>query len=256
MIMVNKKKLFLVIEFAGFMGILSLLATTPSLPEGVEIPISLTTLKLLSLIQPFILLTLSVLIGVNLADKVNLSAPGFEAIASNHSPFPALKPQFIPGLIGGLVAGLTLPLIFQLWQPFLPKDFITNTQQFSPNLHFLTRILYGGITEEILLRWGLMTLFLWLVWRFIQKRQGTPHLASVLLAILLSAILFGVGHLPIAFSFTEQVNLAIATYIITANSLLGLIAGYLYWKKGLESAMIAHAFSHVMIIIITSLLNT
>ena len=248
--MVSKKKLFLVIEFAGFIGILSLLAITPPLPPGVELKISLTTLKLLSLIQPFILLTIATLIGVNLAEKVHLKAPVFEAIAVGHSPFSVLKSQLIPGLIGGFIGGVSLPLILKLWSPFLPNIFTINPGKFSVNLSFLTRILYGGITEEILLRWGLMTFLVWIAWRFFQKRPETPHLFSVWFAIILSALLFGVGHLPIAFALAKPMTLAILTYIITANSLFGLIAGYLYWKKGLESAMIAHAFTHVIMILI------
>lgn len=251
--MVSKKKLFLVIEFAGLIGILSLLAITLPIPPGVELKMSLTTLKLLSLIQPFILLTIATLIGVNLAEKVNLKAPAFEAITSGHSPFPVLKIQLIPGLIGGFIGGVSLPLILQLWKPFLPPIFTTNSGKFSFDLSFLTRILYGGITEEILLRWGLMTFLVWIAWRFFQKRQGTPHKFSVWLAIILSAILFGVGHLPIAFSLTQNMTLAVISYVIIANSSFGLIAGYLYWKKGLESAMIAHAFTHVIMILIAFL---
>lgn len=248
--MVSKKKLFLVIEFAGLIGILSLLAITPPLPPGVELQISLTTLKLLSLIQPFILLTIATLIGVNLAHRVNLKAPAFEAIASGHSPFPILKAQLIPGLIGGFIGGLSIPLILQLWKPFLPKIFLPTPGKFSLDLSFLTRILYGGITEEILLRWGVMTFLVWIAWRFFQKRQETPHLLLVWLAIILSAILFGVGHLPIAFALTQSMTLAVLSYIIIANSIFGLMAGYLYWKKGLESAMIAHGFTHVIMILI------
>ncbi len=31
----------------------------------------------------------------------------------------------------------------------------------SSNTSFLTRILYGGITEGLLLRWGMLTLLVW-----------------------------------------------------------------------------------------------
>ncbi len=37
-------------------------------------------------------------------------------------------------------------------------------------------------------------------------------------------------------------------FIIIANSAFGLIAGYLYWKKGLESAIIAHMSAHLITI--------
>jgi membrane protease YdiL (CAAX protease family) len=36
--------------------------------------------------------------------------------------------------------------------------------------------------------------------------------------------------------------------VIVANSLFGLIAGYLYWKRGLESAMLAHMLAHVLLL--------
>ncbi|MBE9141818.1 CPBP family intramembrane glutamic endopeptidase [Planktothrix mougeotii] len=249
--MTSSKKLFIVLEFAGLVGVLSLLATPPLLIEGAELPLPVETLQLLSLIQPFILLSIAVFVGVKLAHKVNLFAPGFEAIASGNSPFLPLKPQIIPGLIGGLITGLTLPFIFQLAKPFLPEDFLKNATQFSPNLSILTRLFYGGITEEILLRWGLMTMLVWIAWRFFQQRRGTPHNFAVGLAIVLSSILFGFAHLPIAFLLTKQPNLALLIYIIGANSFFGLIAGYLYWKKGLESAMIAHVFSHVIMVIMS-----
>lgn len=248
-----QKKLFAVLWLAGFLGILSLLVTTPPQIAGVESQISPLTLQLLSLIQPTLLLTVAAWIGVSLAHNVNLSAPCFEAIARQDSPLPALKLQIIPGLIGGLVGGLSLPLIFQIWRPFLPLDFITKSAEFSPNLSILTRLLYGGITEEILLRWGLMTLFVWIGWRFFQHRTGFPNFIGVGLAILLSAILFGVAHLPVVFLLTAQPSVSLISYIIVANSLFGLVAGYLYWKKGLEAAMIAHAVSHCVILIINAI---
>ena len=36
--------------------------------------------------------------------------------------------------------------------------------------------------------------------------------------------------------------------MIVANSIFGLIAGYLYWKRGLESAMFAHMVAHVLLL--------
>jgi membrane protease YdiL (CAAX protease family) len=38
------------------------------------------------------------------------------------------------------------------------------------------------------------------------------------------------------------------SYIILGNSLGGLIFGWLYWKKGLEAAFIAHIMSHVVMV--------
>jgi len=43
-------------------------------------------------------------------------------------------------------------------------------------------------------------------------------------------------------------TVAIVGYIVVANGLFGLIAGYLYWKRGLEAAIIAHMLTHVVLI--------
>jgi membrane protease YdiL (CAAX protease family) len=43
-----------------------------------------------------------------------------------------------------------------------------------------------------------------------------------------------------------ETNFVLTLFVIVANSAFGLIGGYLYWKKGLESAMIAHALTHVV----------
>ena len=35
-------------------------------------------------------------------------------------------------------------------------------------------------------------------------------------------------------------------FVIGANTAFGLLFGYLFWRYGLESAMIAHAVAHVV----------
>jgi formate/nitrite transporter FocA (FNT family) len=41
------------------------------------------------------------------------------------------------------------------------------------------------------------------------------------------------------------------TYILLGNSIGGVIFGWLYWKKGLESAMVAHVFAHVVMVAVS-----
>ena len=112
----------------------------------------------------------------------------------------------------------------------------------------LTRLLYGGITEELLLRWGLLTLLVWAAWRIFQRGQGTPRAIYFVSAIVISSVVFGIGHLPIVPALEIYFTFTIVTFIVLANSLFGLIAGYLYWQKGLEAAIIAHVSTHVVIV--------
>lgn len=103
-----KTRLFVILWVAGVVGVLSfllvdlkaLLALFP-VPAGTKIPPVTPAIKFLSLIQPTVLLSIAVLIGVALASKVGLSSPVAEAAAGNGQLASALKPQIIPGLTAG-----------------------------------------------------------------------------------------------------------------------------------------------------------
>ena len=248
-----KTRLFVILWLAGLAGVLSLLlvdldaliAILP-VPAGTQMPTITPAFKLLSLIQPAVILSVAVLVGVVLASKVGLSSPVAEAAASGGDAVSAFKPQIIPGLIGGLAGGVALVLIAAVSKPFLSPEMLARLGEFGKVLPLPTRLLYGGIIEELLLRWGFMTLLVWMAWRLFQKGQDRPKPIYFVGAILVSSVVFASGHLPVAFMLFRELTLALTLFVIVGNSAFGLIAGYLYWKKGLESAMIAHALTHVV----------
>jgi membrane protease YdiL (CAAX protease family) len=61
---------------------------------------------------------------------------------------------------------------------------------------------------------------------------------------VLSSLVFGVGRLPVVYMILPEAAVVLTLYVLAANSVFGLIAGYLYWKRGLESAMLAHMLAH------------
>ncbi len=247
-------RLFLILWLAGLTGVLSVLlidldalvAFMP-VPAGTEIPTITPALKLLSLIQPAIILSVAVLVGVFLASKVGLTSPVAEAAASSGDSISAFKPEIIPGIVGGLAGGVAIVLIAAVSKPFLSPEVVQRIGEFGKFLPLPTRLLYGGITEELLLRWGVMTLLVWAAWRLFQKGQGSPKPAFFVAAILISSLVFGIGHLPVAFMLFSETTLALTLFVIVGNSAFGFIAGYLYWKKGLESAMLAHVLTHIVL---------
>jgi len=250
-----KTRLFLILWIAGFVSVLSitlidltaLLANLPVTAQA-NLPLSPLQIKLVSTIQPTVLMSMAVFIGVRLANRVGLFSPAAEAAAGGGQVWAPLKPQIVPGLIGGLIGGIAILSTWLLWKPYVPVEFATRAERLNKVLPFLTRVLYGGIVEELLLRWGLMTLLVWLAWILSQGRQGKPRRIFFVGAIIISSVLFGMGHLPIAVALGVALTAAIVSYIVVANSIFGLIAGYLYWKKGLEAAIIAHMLTHVVIV--------
>jgi membrane protease YdiL (CAAX protease family) len=248
--MISNRVLFVILWLLGMIGVLSTIWVVLPIPAE-KLPLPLITVKLLNLISPTFLLSIAVLVGVNLATKVGLSTPFIEALVSgSQTPLLAIKPQVIPGLVGGVFGGVVISILSSFWRSSLPVDFVANAEALSNNIPLLTRILYGGITEEILMRWGLMSFLVWAAWRVFQKAQGSPDTVYVVFAIGISAIVFGLGHLPLAFTLSSQPTASLVAYIIVGNASFGLIAGYLYWQKGLEAAIIAHITVHLTMAII------
>lgn len=254
----TKTRLFLILFFPGLVGIVSTLlidlsALVALIPDTTNIPTITPALKLLSLVQPTLILAVAVLIGIALAPRVGLSAPAAEALAAGRDTFTALKSQLVPGVIGGIVGGLCVVLISFLSRPFLLPVTIDRISRFTELAPLAMRLLYGGLTEELLLRWGFMTLVVWAAWRVLQKGQNVPTKPYFVGGILLSSLVFGAGHLPVGYMLLpDSFSLALVLFIVFANSAFGVVAGYLYWKRGLECAMIAHMLCHLVLAVASS----
>ena len=224
---------------AGTLGAVTVtIGVLPQLSAKMPLPAPLWLITLASVFQSALLVALAVWSGTALAPAVGLRAPAFEAAATRQPVMAALKPQILPGFTAGVLGGLLLFASLRL----SPAAIAALQDQFTPPLY--ARMLYGGITEEVLLRWGLMVAFTWLAWRFFQGKRGAVHPALTWLAIAVSALLFGVGHLPVASYLIGSLNPSVVLFVVGLNATFGLLFGWLFWRRGLESAMIAHAMTH------------
>lgn len=226
---------------ASMIGAVAVTVTVlPQLSKDIALPAPLWLIGLAGLLQNGLLLALAVWAGVALAPPLGLRAPVFEAAATGRRILPELSSQALPGIVIGVPAGL---LLF-VFTRFSPREIAELAGRYNPPL--LARMLYGGITEEVLLRWGVMTGMTWLAWRFLQHRQDVVRPAYVWLAIVSSALVFGLGHLPIAHFLLGGFTPSILLWVIGANTSFGVLFGWLFWRRGLESAMVAHAMTHLV----------
>lgn len=242
-------KLGIVVFLLGFVGVLTSLTMEIPMPEEMleEVNKVLTPIefKLLMLLNPTILLLAGVALGTLMHQKAGLSLPVIKSWVGFESQF-SWKTILSSGILGGVLAGVGISLASMIFIPFLPMEFIQINEEFEPGIW--VKLLYGGITEEILVRFGLMTLLVFLG-RSIFKNAGQPIMWT---AIIISAIAFGFGHLPLVFTMLGTITPMLFFYIILGNTLGGIIFGWLYWKKGLESAMIAHMVTHLVMILLAS----
>lgn len=195
---------------------------------------------LLSGAQTAALLALAVAVGVRLAPRVGLCAPALSAWVAGQPVAPALRPQLLPGVCGGLAGAAWL------WGLSLVQPGALRPADPASAMPLLVKLLYGGITEELLVRWGVMTLLLWLGWRLGQRGQGVPGRGLVALAVVLSALLFALGHLPAAQSLAGALTPEVVVFVLVGNAAFGLVAGWLYARHGLEAAILAHVLAHAL----------
>jgi hypothetical protein len=104
-------------------------------------------------------------------------------------------------------------------------------------------VLYGGLTEEILVRWGLLSGIAWLL-----VKVGLRTKIATWIAVVAAAMLFAAGHLP-ALVAAAELNAPLVARTLLLNAIGGLAFGTLFVRHNLESAMLAHMVAHVMFFI-------
>lgn len=181
--------------------------------------------------------------GMLAARHTGLGAPFFEALVAGSNLGAEVTRQALPA-VGLGAAGAALFLFAYCWvfRPRLDAPTVRAMERLRMQSGLLGRVLYGGIVEEILCRWGCMNLILWglsTIW-------GGVTSLGVWLAILLSGILFGLGHIP---SY-RQAGCRSSAWFIAAEIVLNLgaaiVFGWLFAHIGLLAAMIAHATYHLL----------
>jgi len=243
----------IILVILGIAGIASILTMEVSIPAEAEIILkdkfTAEQIKLLTLINPTILLIVAVIVGTILYQRVNLTVPLIEKAVGIKSDILSPLEIIKYGFLGGIIAGILLSLVSFLFNPLLINEFKELGESLQPTL--AARFLYGGLTEEILMRYGLMT---FIVWLFSKILNGTKRIVYWI-GIVTTALIFAIGHFPVTYQTIENPATGLLTYILMGNSLGGIIFGWLYWKKGLESAFIAHIFAHVVMVLIQIILN-
>ncbi len=234
------------LSLLGLIGTASL--TLAPLEQLVPAPIDATLLRLLAVLQPGLLVLLFAALGVWAAPRAGLDAPVFRAWAERRPWLSELRPQIAPAL---LVAGAIAAILVVFWLFVISQPFASPLLRFE--IPLATKLLYGGIVEELLLRWGFMSLLVWAAWRIGGSRRPIPAVC-VWIGLVASALLFAAGHLPALYVLLPDAPAWVTPVVLAANAVPGVMLGWLYWRRGLEAAMIAHAMAHFFAVLALSFL--
>ena len=88
------------------------------------------------------------------------------------------------------------------------------------------------------MRWGVLSILA------LGFSRLMPIRWSLGLAVVLSAALFALAHLPALWMATPDPTLAALIRMLVLNTVSGLVFGILYLRSGLEAAMLSHIAFH------------
>jgi membrane protease YdiL (CAAX protease family) len=242
-------KAFALLWVAGLLGVVAVLPYVMDLvgsgifgqtaAPDLSMPLVLT----LALLQNGILLGVTILAGLVLSERLGLRMPLIRAWTTGTRA--SIAPVVVPALLPGAAVGATLVAI----------EAFVFLRHLPPAMHglfaiplwkrLLAGVLYGGITEELIMRLFLVSLVAWLCGRWWRTPGGLPTPGAFWAAIVVVAVLFGLGHLPATSAVTPLTTILVLRALVL-NGIAGIVFGYLYWKHGLEAAMIGHMGAHLV----------
>jgi len=197
----------------------------------------------IGVIQNLIFAIVAIVLGILFGRQAGLHAPAFEALVSGSLPWRALWKQLLPAtLVGSVAALLLIALNYGVFRPRVNRETVVLTERLRLEMGLTTRVLIGGVYEEIVYRWGLIGLFAWIGTILI----GTTTPAVLRISNLVAAVLFSLAHLPGAAALGFRPPRALVSMSLTINIIGGLVFGWLFWHYGLFAAMLAHALFHVI----------
>lgn len=209
---------------------------------GLEsIPVNQAVLLLVTFIQTAIYLAIACFAGAWFVSK------------TRNTSLISTREKHLSSVLLGASTGLIILLM----------DYFFQQKQVQPNFFSVEPVaiwkgflasFYGGVTEEILLRFFLVSMIVFLLLKIIRRSNERSIQSAFLIAITLSAVLFGIGHLP-AIALDASLNTMIVIRVILVNSIGGIVFGMIFWKWGLPAAMLSHFSADLVLLVIFPLMN-
>jgi len=203
--------------------------------------------------QAFVLLGALTLLGLRMGHRVGLGSPVMDAWVNQRArpDWRGLRPG--QAIAMGVIAGVAIIGLSAVLDPMLPKPLqaIPDPGAGISALNGLLASFFGGISEELQLRLFVMTL---LVWAFSSLAKRVPKPWVYWSAIVIAAVLFGVGHLPAAGKIWPLTEIVVVRTVVL-NAIGGLVFGWLYWRRGIEMAMLGHFSADIVLHVLTPLLS-
>ena len=256
-------KIFFIVWIAAIIGVVAIMPYTLTLQSGtlenLNLQISLPLLRVIQIAQNAVMFGLLTALGLFFANRIGLGLPLVEAFLRGESVADRVRAILPLSIAIGVIASLLIiGLESVIFQPALMRELGNSINPLNlqtaqpPAWQGFLASFYGGISEEVMLRLFVMSLFAWLGSFISKTAEGKPTSAVFWIANILAAVLFGIGHLP-ATAIIIPLTPLVITRAIVLNGLAGVAFGWLYWKRGLESAIVAHFSADIILHVLLAL---
>jgi hypothetical protein len=187
----------------------------------------------------------AVFVGNFLQRRVGLGTPLLNAWCSGERAIARTLAHQLPKVLAfGVSIGAVVFVIGYANRsllPQLPAGFVM-----PPFWQGLLMMIGAAIREEILFRFGILNLFVWLFWML--TRQSKPNGQVVGAAIAVTSIGFGVLHvLPV--SDVLKLTWRAEVVGIGVGSAVGILLGWAYWRHGLLAVIVCHSGAGITLFI-------
>ncbi len=235
-----------------------LLQIAPGRLDGVPVP--LPALIALQAMQMFIVITLMAWGGLRMGHRIGLGAPLLQHWINGRALPATAMPRPGGSAALGVAVAIVVLVASSVLDPWLlppARVAMQDVDGARSALYGLLGSFYGGIVEELQLRLFLMTLLAWtLTWLLRRGRgfDGALPPGAAWTAIALAALLFGAGHLPTA-AAVWGLDAGVVARTLVLNGLGGMVFGWLFWRRGLEMAVLAHFSADLVLHVLVPLLR-
>lgn len=232
-------KLFLLLFLVGFFGIVALsFVSIPNIPPNTDL--SIETLRIITILQSAVFLIVSIFVGMRYGSKIGLGSPICENLIEKKDFRAIFSKSYFMEILAVATAVTLLLITYEL---LASQQIITASNDIYVPL--FAKILYGGITEELLIRFGLMSGVAYMLYLALKNRLQNGQKISIIFAIIVSSLIFGVTHIPILQSTVGVLTFETTFLVLATNGMAGMLFGALFWRRGLEAAIFAHILAHI-----------
>tara|TARA_Y100000588_G_scaffold388054_2_gene487350 strand:+ start:232 stop:993 length:762 start_codon:yes stop_codon:yes gene_type:complete len=139
-----------------------------------------------------------------------------------------------------VIIGISV-LVYHYIYKKLTKCFVSEHNQKILNQYQLAIqldgiILYQGVTDEIIARWGLLNVLVF--FGILISKPSNPMV--IYLAILIGSVIFSMSKIPVLISAGCKVSRPFTYVMMFLYTLQSILFGFIFWQYGLLASMLSH----------------